>query len=59
MYAVNKIQKTLKTHPKGLTVEEVAEICGITRNTAYVKLRDMFHFQMVLKVESEAKTLYR
>jgi len=55
----DKIKRTLDEHPEGLTIEDVAKICGLAYNTTYQSLRDLFHFQMVLKVESEAKTLYR
>lgn len=57
--AIDKIKKALNEHPTGLTVEQVAQICGLTYNTAYVKLRDLFNYQMVVKVELKDKVLYR
>lgn len=55
----DKIKRVLDKRPVGLTIEDVAEICGLAYNTAYQSLRDLFHFQLVVKVEVGDKVLYR
>jgi len=59
MSARVKIKQALNDYPIGLTIEDVAQICGIEYNTAYLGLLKMFHHQEVVKVVYEEKTVYR
>lgn len=57
--AIDRIHKVLEKSPQGLSIQEIATICGLEWNTVYQKLRRMFHLQEVVEVRSKNQRLFR
>ena len=57
--AIDKIRQTLEEHPRGLSINQIAEICDLEWNTTYQRLRRMFHRQEVIEVRSKNKRVFR
>lgn len=57
--AADKILHAMKGEPQGLSIEDIMDICGIKRNTAYQNLRDLFNFQQIVEIRSKDRRLYR
>jgi len=55
----DRIINLLEKHPQGLTIEEIAEILGYTRNTVYQRLRELFYYQKVIEIRTPSQRLFR
>ena len=57
---MSRIHFALGRRPRGLTLEEICDICHLTHSTVKIHgLRNLFHFQMVESYEDEDRgTVY-
>jgi len=44
---------------RGLTLEEIADITGLTPGTTYVRLRELFHASVVEEIRTSEQRVYR
>lgn len=51
---MSRVHFAIQRHPKGLTLEEICDICHLTPSNVKIHgLRNLFHFQMVEKTEDK------
>ena len=56
--ALDRVKKALDKNPQGLSTDDLATICGLTKHTAYVTCRDLFNFQEVVKISTKEKGIF-
>jgi len=44
---------------RGLTLEEIAKITGLTPSTTYTRLRELFHASVVEEIRTSEQRVYR
>ena len=59
MVARERISTELAQTPKGLSIEDLAQICGLKYNTVYQNLRKQFNAQQVVEIRGKEQRLYR
>ena len=54
-----QIYYALERRPEGLAIEDIAKITGLTENTSYIRIRELFNAQMVEETRDRDHRVYR
>lgn len=57
--SISRVYYTLERSPKGLTIQDVAKLTGLSETTCYIRVRQLFNAQKVQEIRRDNVRLYR